>query len=267
VLYEIREELRQLNSKRTSKTESTMAAPHQNVYIVRYGLTKYPLVEYTGPYDSPLDPTEGLDHARAIANAIKDASTNIKASSNNAFVYCSPFLRTTETAHVIATALSCRVRVEEGLTEWQIPSLLVDEDGVLTRPKSAIELADLYDTIDTSYSSVNPTNGSVASPKFPETEQDLLERCKKTMHEILASHANDDSICIVSHAPCDQAIAYYLEGAESIETSQLRAWPLGGITKFTGLTMVMYGDTSHMPGMYKAGVKHWSLSLFESAQR
>jgi hypothetical protein len=32
----------------------TMAAPNQSIWIVRYGLTKYPLQENFGPYDSKL---------------------------------------------------------------------------------------------------------------------------------------------------------------------------------------------------------------------
>ncbi|GKY97392.1 hypothetical protein MPSEU_000697700 [Mayamaea pseudoterrestris] len=233
-----------------------MAAPNQSVWIVRYGLTKYPLQENVGPYDSPIDPFEGVTHAQAIAKSISDAF------DKPSVVYTSPFLRTTETAHYIAKACGCSVRVEEGLTEWQIPSLLVDESGRQTFPKSTQELAELFDTIDVAYESANPANESAHAPCFPESEEQLLARCAKTMQLILKQEPTSN-ICIVSHAPCDQSIAFYLEGTASVAESKLGPWALGGVTKFTGKDLVMYSNTSHMPGIYQPGIKKWSLPCLD----
>lgn len=247
------------------------------VWIVRYGLTKFPLVEDDGPYDSPIDPTEGVEHAKAIAARIASG-----VQDKPTVVYSSPFVRTTETASFIAQACSeddnrVDVRIEDGLTEWQIPSLLVVKDtGIRTYPKSTKELAEMFSNIDASYASVNPFDETVdGSPQFPETEEQLLKRCQRTIdliiekekHQIaINGEMSSDSplsICIVSHAPCDQAIAYALEGAKSPFESTLTPWPLGGITKIVDNKIVQYGDTSHMPGIYKEGTKHWSLPCLE----
>ena len=188
---------------------------------------------------------------------------------------CLPFrsIRCVHTAQLIALDL-CRskVRIEEGLTEWQIPSLLVDLTGTKTSPQKAKELAQVYGTIDTSYQSVNPHASDDAvvdvpegAPHFQETEEALLLRCATTLTRIL-EHSNGESLAIVSHAPCDQALALHLE-AKNVSDSKLGPWPLGGITMFSRVVndnttgsygeweLKFYGNTDHMPGKYKAGLK------------
>ena len=69
---------------------------------------------------------EGMEHAKRIASRIKRSG----ADKPKGF-YCSPFVRTAHTAQLIALDLPRpTVRVEEGLIEWQIPSLLQDPNGM-----------------------------------------------------------------------------------------------------------------------------------------
>jgi broad specificity phosphatase PhoE len=248
-------------------------AMKQCVWIVRYGLTEHPLVESVGPFDSDIHPTEGVEHAKFIAKRIAETE------DSPTIVYSSPFLRTAHTAHILASELSgAPVKLEEGLTEWLTPSLLVEPNGVKTEPKSASELAARFDTIDTSYESVNPVVKDESqivpsgSPHFIETEDALLVRCATTITRLLEA-AQGQSIAIISHAPCDQAIALHLEGAATISESKLGPWPLGGITMFSRTldggqwTMELYGDTSHMPGTYAPGIKEWSLPCLAKAHQ
>ena len=161
------------------------------------------------------------------------------------------------------------VRIEGGLTEWQIPSLLVDKSGVKTYPKQREELARDYGTIDLSYDSVNPPlpddaqTGPDGAPRFEESEQALLYRCSVTLERII-DLTNGDSFVLVSHAPCDQALALHLEG-KGPSDSKLGPWPLGGVTKFSRTVerdekygdweLDFYGCTDHLEGQYKAGIK------------
>jgi broad specificity phosphatase PhoE len=270
-----------------------VAERRQCVWIVRYGLTKFPLVEHLGPYNSPLDETEGLVHAEAIARALcqdvrQSTSTSSSSSSSSVHVYSSPFTRTTQTAHIIASALSAdtKVLVEEGLTEWQQASLLIDPSGTVTYPPTVQELVVEFPSVDGTYSSVNPQESSCHPPAaasnkgwVEESEQDLFERCTKTLEGILHREQQPqqqyNSFIIVSHAPCDQAMAVYFEGT-TLNDSTLRPWPLGGITKFSRVVtnnnnndvsslgsweMEYYGTTDHMPGDYKGGLKAWSLPI------
>lgn len=237
----------------------------QAVWIVRYGLTKFPLVEYAGPYDSPIHPEDGVEHAKAIGKRIRKDLDSLGDNTEFSYIYTSPFQRTTETAHLIAnevqTSSNVKVRVEEGLTEWQQASLLVDPSGVRTFPKSRDDLVNSYDSIDMSYNSLNPAvpddSNAPGAPKFEESEDALFVRCSKTMSSIL-DQAKGESLVVVSHAPCDQAIAVFFEG-KSLEDSTLQPWPLGGVTRFskTGSSWQMdyYGNTDHMPGDYKKGLK------------
>ena len=248
-----------------------MTIRKQCVWIIRYGLTEHPLVEGVGPFDSDIDPIEGVEHAKCIAQRIAKSGEDAPK-----VVYSSPFLRTTHTAHILASeqAEKVPVKLEEGLWEWLTPSLLVEPNGVKTEPKSPSELATKFDTIDTTYESINPVIKDeseiipTGSPHFIESEDALLLRCAITVARLLEA-AQGENIAIVSHAPCDQAIALHLEGAPTISESKLGPWPLGGITMFSrtlaadGTTgpwvMEMYGSTNHMPGKYTPGIKQWSL--------
>lgn len=332
----------------------------QNIWIVRYGKTKFESIENEGPFDSPLDPHDGIEHAKAIARRIRNDilmesspssmslsssyssySSSSSSSSSSCMVaspvhvYSSPFIRATHTAQLIAIDLpfsSSTVRIEEGLTEWQQPSLLVNRrSGQRTIPKSPQQLATTYGTIDLDYQSLNPfpsssgivdvrdvhddrhhdqydhtnkesrsdtpdknTNSnkgsddsdrqdaSLSSSTIPsyqdkpeEEEQDLLKRCSNTLERIL-EFVHTDSFVLVSHAACDQALALHLLPTSSkqqpslVQGSLLDPWPLGGITKFSrpiyenGVCgkweMECYGDTSHMPGKYKPGIKVCTLN-------
>jgi phosphohistidine phosphatase SixA len=230
------------------------------------------------PSPGDIDPTIGIDHAQRIAARIATMEPPPSV------VYTSPFLRTAHTAHHIAQACkNIPVRIEQGLYEWLVPSLLVTPDGQRTYPRSVPETAKLLSTIDTTYTSVNalvdndndtgvmhpPKKGA---PHFPESESALLERSAVTLERLLKnlslSSNSSSSIAIVSHAPVDQAMAFWMEGAASTGTSTLKSWPLGGITCFSRdstdpsskWTLEYYGETQHhMPDEYQSGLKHWSL--------
>jgi broad specificity phosphatase PhoE len=92
----------------------------QHIYFVRYGLTKYPLVENKGPYDSPLHPIDGYEHGVAIARRV--------ASMPNPpdVVYSSSLHRAVSTSQMIVHALgktTKSIRIEDGLIEWLTPSV------------------------------------------------------------------------------------------------------------------------------------------------
>ena len=150
--------------------------------------------------------------------------------------------------------------------------LTVEPDGSHLSPRTVQQLIDMtFTEIDPDYKSVNPiatdpNNIPEGAPYFFESEEYLMKRCKITMDRILGN-ANGANFCIVSHTPCAQAMALYLENASSLEESELGPWPLGGVTLFTKDSddasgkwkLELYADTSHMPGEYKNGLKPWSL--------
>lgn len=239
----------------------------QHIYFVRYGLTKYPLIEDVGPYDSPLHPIDGYEQGIAIARRVAAMPTPPD------IVYSSNLHRAVSTSQLIVHALGKTknsIRVEEGLIEWLTPSLTVEPDGTRLDARSMEQLVDMtFVEIDQEYKSLNPVIDDPeaaqkeGAPYFFESEEYLIEKRAKVTMERIIEHANGKNICIVSHVPCAQAMALYLEGAASVEESKIGPWPLGGVTMFTkeedGWDMKMYADTSHMPGEYKNGLKEWSL--------
>ena len=243
----------------------------QHIYFVRYGLTKYPLVEDVGPYDSPLHPIDGYEQGIAIARRLAAMPNPPRV------VYSSHLHRAVSTSQLIVHALGKTknsIRVEDGLIEWLTPSLTVEPNGSRLQPRTVQQLVDMtFTEIDQEYKSVNPistdpNNVPDGAPYFFESEEYLMKRCKLSMKKIL-EHAGGENICIVSHVPCAQAMALYLEGAPSVEESNIGPWPLGGITLFSSIEgapskwkLDMYADTSHMPGEYKKGLKEWSLPCF-----
>eukprot|EP01083_Nonionella_stella_P227569 807297_1 len=238
----------------------------QHIYFVRYGLTKYPLVEGEGPYDSPLHPIDGYEHGIAIARRLAAMPHPPDV------VYSSSLHRAMSTSQLIVHALGKTknsIRVEDGLIEWLTPSLTVEPDGTRLQPRTIEQLVGMtFTEIDQDYKSINPiatdpNNVPDGAPYFFESEEDLMTRATVTMQRLL-EHADGKNFCIVSHTPCAQAMALYLEDAASLEESKIGPWPLGGVTMFTkesdnSWKLEMYADTSHMPREYKNGLKKWSL--------
>ena len=107
--------------------EATIAAlalimTKQHIFFVRYGLTKYPLVEDLGPYDSPLHPIDGHEQGVAIARRIASMPTPPDV------VYSSSLHRAVSTSQMIVHALGKTknsIRVEDGLIEWLTPSVSI----------------------------------------------------------------------------------------------------------------------------------------------
>ncbi len=164
--------------------------------------------------------------------------------------------------------------MEQGLYEYLIPSLLVErKTGERTYPRNVDELCKIFDNISLDYES----KVEITPDDFPETELELIERCRKTLNGILTAKSGNDhhNIAIVAHAPCVQSLAFVMEGVDNVKDSKLKRWPLGGVTRFSrevdnqkgdccsDWSMDFYGATDHMPGEYKEGAGLWSLPCFE----
>jgi len=246
-----------------SDVEEKKDVDRQYVWLIRYGLTEFSLVEGVGPYDSDIHPVEGVAHAQAVADKLCNSTPKPDA------VYADPFLRCTHTGHIIASTVQAPLKIEEGLTEWQTPSLLVDPKGATTHPRTAEDHKKRFDTIDLTYSSLNPAEeGKAGAPNFEESVEDLKIRCSATLDKIFGAMDTPQNAAIVSHAPCNQMMALYLAGQD---TNLVKPWSLGGVTCFSRShdkdaqwTLEYFSDTDHMPGEYKEGVKgRWSLPDFQ----
>jgi broad specificity phosphatase PhoE len=269
---------RNIDYKYTIETDNMVKEQH--LWLIRYGKTDPGLIENVGNYDSDLH-QEGIDHAKRIAQHIQASGAPAPAH-----IFSDPFMRCMRTADVLVHSLNSSVsssknsklklKVEQGMTEWQVPSLLVTPEGGRTTPRTLQELTKEFDSVDETYTSLNPQGPDretgeavIGTPSFPETEEELYARCRMTLHKMLHHVGDTDSIAIVSHAPCCQSTALALEGADSPAQIQLGPWSLGGVTHFSRpvgsekWTLRSYSGTSHMPGEYKYGkLGQWSLPSF-----
>eukprot|EP00814_Leptocylindrus_danicus_P007708 CAMPEP_0116021564 /NCGR_PEP_ID=MMETSP0321-20121206/10464_1 /TAXON_ID=163516 /ORGANISM="Leptocylindrus danicus var. danicus, Strain B650" /LENGTH=244 /DNA_ID=CAMNT_0003492463 /DNA_START=92 /DNA_END=826 /DNA_ORIENTATION=+ len=238
----------------------------QCVWIARYGLTAYQLVEGYGPFDSDIATPEGIIHAQSLAERLKGSEEGVEPKR----IFASPFIRATHTAHIIARYLGLKVHVEDGIMEWLTPDLVGKEHYTARQPE---ELNKLYSTVDTKYRSVYGAQRLL----MWENEKELFERAHDVIN-LLVDSAQGESILLCSHAPCAQALALALENVDlDPSKSKIPAWPLGGVTMFVRYLNEdgEYGDwnleinccTDHMPGSYRDGEKPWSLPGFENADQ
>jgi len=175
---------------------------NQTVWIARHG-TRLDFIDLDWfnraerPYDPPLAP-EGKVEAKQLGERLKTASI--------AHIFASPFLRTVQTAHIIAEILDLPVKLEAGFSEWHNP------DWMWTKPEilPLESLAAKYPRIDCSYN-------SHLYPQYPETETQLNQRVANTINRLITDFADD--FLIIGHGPSVVATAKALLS----ETPQIKA--------------------------------------------
>ena len=175
------------------------------------------------PDDPPLS-EDGIVQARELGQRLLVESIG--------HIFCSPFLRTVQTAHQIAEILELPVMVEPGLSEWhnadwfEIPPVLdttAESRGGLTR-------------IDTGYL------GKVI-PDHPETFDDVRRRVAEAVELIVDGY--EGNLLLVGHGASVQASAQALAGTGWEVNSSLCC--LIRLGKEDGRWVVeINGDTSHL---------------------
>ncbi len=134
------------------------------VYLVRHGNRLdfvYPDWFNIAPrrYDPPLS-EDGKIQAQELAQRLKLEKID--------HIIASPFLRTIQTAHIIAENLDLTLKLEAGLGEWHNPDWMSYSPEIHPRE----ELEKIYPRIDWSYS-------SQVFPLYPENQTELLSRMEK----------------------------------------------------------------------------------------
>ncbi|HIK36619.1 MAG TPA: histidine phosphatase family protein [Geminocystis sp. M7585_C2015_104] len=132
-------------------------------------------------------------------------------------ILASPFLRTIQTAHIIAEILGLKVCLEAGLGEWLNPNWMTSPP--LLHPRE--ELEGVYPRIDWRYV-------SQIFPVYPETEEEVLTRMRK-MTELLVTQFSGH-ILVVGHGITVAGIVESLVGKVDISPS------------FCSLTKIVWDD-------------------------
>lgn len=130
------------------------------------------------PYDPGLSP-DGHEQARRLA--VRLASEKISR------IYCSPFLRTVQTANAVAEQLDLPLFLEPGFGEWLNPEVFPGFPELMP----VGELARLFPRISEDHSPVE-------HPRYPESQEQVTERATRVA-ERLMERADGESILLVGH--------------------------------------------------------------------
>lgn len=129
------------------------------------------------------------------------------------YIIASPFLRTIQTAHILAEKLDLDIKLEAGLGEWHNPHWM--SETPIIHPRE--ELESIYPRIDWNYS-------SQIMPPYPETEVMVFQRMKKVT-ELLTTHFSGN-LLLIGHSISVMGIAKSLLGDDVVIKT-----PLCSLTK------------------------------------
>jgi probable phosphoglycerate mutase len=160
----------------------------KTIYLVRHGKVDNPSgIFYTSNF--PLG-GQGTRQAQALATDIKDSGCNPKR------IMCSPYVRTRETAEIIAQALDGKgVETDERLVEWQVG----DWFG---KPLETFRVAAGYDQ--------EPFRLKL---KDIEQFEQASSRVIEVIHDLTQSMNDNECAIIVSHREPMVAAILHLQGA------------------------------------------------------
>ena len=179
------------------------------------------------PYDPGLSP-DGIEQAEQLGRRVDRLGVDRIVSS--------PYLRTVQTAHHVATTTGHRVVLEPGLGEW-----LNDDwfDG-LPNTHTPTALADRF-------SSVRPSSESPCrQPTYPESRHEALGRLGATGTCLAKQYADDATLLLVGHGITVQGVLHGLVGAGVPDAG----CPLASLTKVErrdgGWSIFLRNDTTHL---------------------
>lgn len=144
------------------------------------------------PHDTPLA-QQGFQQALETGQRLLE--------ENIAAIYASPFLRTVQTAHVIADVLGLKIYVEYGICEALKPKWYPQKPQLLS-----------LEMLQEEYPRIDPNYQSLVMPIYPEANDALtFERCKRASHAITAS--SQGNLLLVGHGASVEGVVRGLTGA------------------------------------------------------
>ena len=179
------------------------------------------------PHDPGLSP-DGIEQAKQLGRRVSALDVDRIVSS--------PFLRTVQTAHLVADTTAHRVELEPGLGEW------LNEDWFDAPPdtRSPATLADQFASVDPA-----PSEPPCREPTYPESKHQALARLGAT-GACLADRYADETLLLVGHGITVQGVLHGLVGTDVPDPG----CPLASLTKVERRegtwTIALRNDTSHL---------------------
>lgn len=146
------------------------------IYLIRHGQTTGDVEDrYGGAYDDELT-DKGKTQTKELANKL--------TSSDIQILFCSPMIRTQQTAGILKMKLGCELKIVEDLRERNKNGILTGmtkAEATIKYPKLVEELKDYRSQIEGA-----------------ESQDDFAKRIKKAFAEV-TSNENYSTIGIVTH--------------------------------------------------------------------
>ena len=150
-------------------------------------------------------------------------------------IFASPFYRAVETAHHIAEALDLPIKVEYGACEWLNPAWFAESPACLTLEA----LHQRFPRVDRSYT-------SRVQPRYPETNDEMLARCRECARLLEAEF--DEDLLVIGHGASVSGLTEGFLGRKH-GLSCCGVCSLTRVVLRDGIReLVLHGDASHLTG-------------------
>ena len=175
------------------------------------------------PYDPPLS-EDGVVQARQLGQRLLGESI--------AHIFASPFLRTVQTASMVADALDLPIKLESGLSEWLNPAWMKNEPERLP-----------LDVLQECFPRIDPSYTSRGIARYPETSDQVLDRTSETVRHLVAEFSQD--ILLVGHGASVVGATHGLVGGTP-EVNAALCCLVKVVRQGQEWVMELNGDTSHL---------------------
>jgi broad specificity phosphatase PhoE len=208
--------------------EAHTAKPEQTVWLCRHG-NRIDFVDRSWRRRNGRDPhlsEDGVRQARETGARLRQAGIG--------HIFCSPFLRTVETAHHIAEMLDLPVRIEWGICEWLNPRWFARAPELPTAQERAL----CFPRVDRCYT-------SLVLPHYPETGEEAFARAGRTARLLALSYGGNQ--LLIGHGHSVVGMSWGLLDDRPKINAGLCA--LVQIGRYDGAwRLLLNGDTSHLSG-------------------
>lgn len=202
----------------------------QTIWIARHGnRIDFVHPEWFNEADCPYDPhlsDDGDLQAWELGQRLKCESIG--------HIFCSPFLRTVQTANHVAEVLDLPLKLEWGLCEWLNPDWMHAPPQTLSQEA----LQKRFPRIDLSYR-------SRVQPQYPETDEICSKRTAETAQRLATEFSSN--LLFVGHGASVAGAAVGLLG-KSVEIQTRLCCLVKLVRHDSGWVMELNGDTSHLSG-------------------
>jgi 2,3-bisphosphoglycerate-dependent phosphoglycerate mutase len=166
---------------------------------------------------SPLT-EKGLENAEKLIETLENLNVEI--------IYSSPYIRTLQTVYPFVKKTNNKIKLEYALSEIQIEDIIPRASHTVRLPEY---IAKLF-CYDSGYQTVFKPE----EHKYPETENDVKERVRTFLRQLIAQYGNTDkTLLLVTHQEVCKVILKLVDKNSDVKppSQLLKEYPKGGLSQ------------------------------------